>query len=219
MLTTVSHFVSTQISSLLHSHNLSDWRLSTKETNHWCSLVSQEDFLQILQSHLSDSHLFIGHDIFDSDLILVLHEACHQGITRIIKHFLDNNIKHIDIDQLVAYHPNYHCYVQTSITRDILPYYIKAHYKNSLLRAAIRKGSVDVVTLLLEKGADNEQNDCCHKTPIIAAIECDVVDILTLLVNAGANVHHQNRDGETTLMYTLNCSNKNRRVHCKKKLK
>ena len=31
-------------------------------------------------------------------------------------------------------------------------------------------------------------------------------------MNAGANVHHQNREGETTLMYTLNCSNKNRRV-------
>ena len=117
---------------------------------------------------------------------MVLHEACHQGITRVIKHFLDNYIKHIDINQLVAYYPNYYCYVQSSITRDILPYYLKAHYKNSLLHAAIRKGSVDVVILLLEKGADIEQNDYCHKTPIIAAIECDCVDIVTLLVNASA---------------------------------
>ena len=30
-------------------------------------------------------------------------------------------------------------------------------------------------------------------------------------MNAGANVHHQDRHGETTLMYALNCSNKNQR--------
>ena len=212
MLATVSHFVSTQISSLFHSYHQSEWRLSSKETNQWRSLVSQEDFLQILQSHLSDNHLFIGHNTFDSGLILVLHEACRQGITRVIKNFLDNYINHIDINQQVVYHPNYQCYLQSSVTRDILPYYLKAHYKNSLLHAAIKKGSVDIVTQLLEKGADIERNDCCHKTPIIIAIESDRVDILTLLVNAGANVHHQNGDGETTLMYALNCSNKNRRL-------
>ena len=89
MLATISHFVSTQI-FWFHSHNLSKWRLSSKETNYWCSLVSQKDFFQKLQSHLSDNHLFIGHNTFDSALILVLHEACRQGITRVINHFLDN---------------------------------------------------------------------------------------------------------------------------------
>ena len=65
------------------------------------------------------------------------------------------------------------------------------------------------MTLLLELGVDIEQNDCCHKLPIIAAIECDCVDILTLLLNTGASIRHQNRDGEITLMYALNYSNKN----------
>ena len=126
MFATVSHFVSTQISSFFHSHHQSEWRLSSKETNQWRSLVSQENFLQILQSYLSDNHLFIGRNTFDSGLILVLHEACRHGITRVIKNFLDNYINHIDINQLIVHHPNYQCYLQSSITRDILPYYLKA---------------------------------------------------------------------------------------------
>ena len=33
-----------------------------------------------------------------------------------------------------------------------------------ITNATLRKDSVDFVVLLLEKGADIEQNDCCHKT-------------------------------------------------------
>ena len=85
----------------------------------------------------------------------------------------------------------------------MLPYYVKVHYKNSLLHAAIRKGPVDIVIQLLEIGADTEQNGCCHKTPIIAAIEIDDIDILTLLLKLVLMF---------IIMYALNCSNKNQRL-------
>ena len=84
--------------------------------------------------------------------------------------------------------------------RDILLYYLKAYYKNLLLHAADKKGSVDIVTQLLQK-----------KLLIIAAIENDCVDIFTLFMNAGANVYHKIKDGETALMYGVNSSQKTRR--------
>ena len=83
------------------------------------------------------------------------------------------------------------------------PTTLKSIIKNSLLHASIRKGPVDIVIQLLEIGADTEQNGCCHKTPIIAAIESDHIDILTLLVKLVLMF---------IIMYALNCSNKNRRL-------
>lgn len=66
---------------------------------------------------------------------------------------------------------------------------------------ACRRGDVDVIKALLEKGADVESRDQYGATAlIIAASECKV-DATRLLLEKGANTFAKDRNGWTALMW------------------
>ena len=64
-----------------------------------------------------------------------------------------------------------------------------------------RKGHVDVMKDLLEKGANGEAKDSSEKTPLIFATLKGNVDIVKYLLHKGANIEGKDYLGKTPLMY------------------
>jgi ankyrin repeat protein len=73
------------------------------------------------------------------------------------------------------------------------------------LHCAVWKGHPQVVTLLLEAGADvnaRNENDHWGTTPLHAAAHANQASIAQLLIDRGANVNATDREGRTPLFHT-----------------
>jgi ankyrin repeat protein len=72
-------------------------------------------------------------------------------------------------------------------------------YNGPLLMEAARYGHVEVVDLLLDRGAKIEATDDLNQTALMAAAEYGQSDVVRLLLDRGAEVNAGYRDGRTAL--------------------
>ena len=73
------------------------------------------------------------------------------------------------------------------------------HFGRTPLHGAADEDRLEVVRLLLAKGADVYARDCRGSTPLIAAAEFASLPVLELLVEAGADVATGNHYGRSAL--------------------
>ncbi|XP_057336427.1 putative ankyrin repeat protein RF_0381 [Microplitis mediator] len=73
----------------------------------------------------------------------------------------------------------------------------------SLLRMAVKKDNLEMVSLLLEIGADVNEYDKNRSAPIHHALMVDNDDILQLLIDYGADINAKNKYGETPVYLVL----------------
>ena len=88
------------------------------------------------------------------------------------------------------------------ININIKDYY---YYDRHLIHWACFHNLVDLVELLIDKGADIHVKNSSGWTPIMEASRNGYFEIVELLVSKGANVNYQGNDGYTPLM--LACCN------------
>ena len=189
-----------------------EWVMSSNDVVRWGSAVaksasSDQKVLDDLKQYLAEKNLYIGPTTFTSGFILVLYEACHSGAVCLVQYLLENHIGQFDIDQLILYHPicSYYRY-----TRQNLSFSAQLdHRKETLLHAASKRPSTDMLELLVSHGASVNIPDCCSMTPLLRAIvmSCSI-DVIKYLLRAGANVDYQDRDGRTALMHSCCIKNK-----------
>lgn len=76
------------------------------------------------------------------------------------------------------------------------------HYRNgnTLLHYAANRGYLDIVTLLLKKGADINARDKDGRTPLHEAMAYRRYDVARFLVENGADMTLKNKNGETPLI-------------------
>ena len=76
--------------------------------------------------------------------------------------------------------------------------------RKHLLIFAIERGNIEIVKLLLEKGADSDGRDSeanQRKTALMKAIELGKVEIVKALLEAGADVNLKDNQGKTALIH------------------
>jgi ankyrin repeat protein len=67
------------------------------------------------------------------------------------------------------------------------------------LHAAVHKGHLSVVMLLVERGADLESRDSRSRTPLHVASYLGYAEVASLLINCGADLHAEDFNQETPL--------------------
>ena len=78
---------------------------------------------------------------------------------------------------------------------------IRDHEKDTaLLKASQNCDAINMVSFLLENGADVDDRDLIDQTPLIVASQHGCKNIVELLLNAGSNITHKNQQGETALL-------------------
>jgi ankyrin repeat protein len=70
----------------------------------------------------------------------------------------------------------------------------------ALLKASQNCNATNVVSFLLENGADVDDRDLIDQTPLIIASQHGCKDIVELLLKADSNIKHKNQQGETALI-------------------
>lgn len=77
-------------------------------------------------------------------------------------------------------------------------------HDTAIMKAARNCNATDVVSFLLEKGAnfnDEQYRDTINQTPIIVAAQHGCADIVRLLIEAGIkDINHKNDQGESALL-------------------
>ena len=178
-----------------------EWALTSKDIRHWRSAASKHSLELLLHNHLSKNNLYIGPNTFITGFILVLHQACISGCVNIVQYIVDCHANQFDVNQPVLYHPLPFRYFTTENEMDIQER--KAHRKNSLLHAAAEGGSIEILNLLVAKGASVNALDCCLKNPLMVALKHGNANAVKYLLASGANVNSQDKDGVTPLMYAV----------------
>ena len=64
-------------------------------------------------------------------------------------------------------------------------------------------GNLDIVKLLIERGADINQVDKNGNGPLMPAIYFKKLDVVELLIKKGADVNQVNKNGKTPLNYAI----------------
>ena len=75
--------------------------------------------------------------------------------------------------------------------------------EGTALMAATVKGNLDLVALLLKKGADPDLKNKTGITALMYAVQFKNVDIVKLLLNSGANKFLQDNEGRTAFEYAV----------------
>ena len=75
--------------------------------------------------------------------------------------------------------------------------------EGTALMAATVKGNLDLVALLLKKGADPNLKNKTGITALMYAVQFKNVDIVKLLLNSGANKSLQDNEGRTAFEYAV----------------
>ncbi|OQE44949.1 hypothetical protein PENCOP_c002G08967 [Penicillium coprophilum] len=68
-----------------------------------------------------------------------------------------------------------------------------------LLKLAAKSGNINIVTLLLEKGADLNNEPRLGQTPLTVACESGNTDLVVLLLKHGIDVNHRDHEGKPAL--------------------
>ncbi len=91
---------------------------------------------------------------------------------------------------------------------------VNDRYKNgnTLLHYAANRGYLEVVALLLKKGADINALDKAGRTPLHEAMAYRRYDVVRFLVANGADMSLRNKDGETPLISVVYMDDKKRAV-------
>ena len=76
---------------------------------------------------------------------------------------------------------------------------MKCERGNVALHVAASKGHLDMISLLLRKGANIDVQDCYGNTPLLYAIDKMQQDAVGLLIRHGASVHISDFRGNTPL--------------------
>lgn len=99
--------------------------------------------------------------------------------------------------------------VKDALLNGANPSYVQG--ENSALMIACSKQNLEIVKLLLEKGANASEKNANGQTALmIAARDCHNLAILRLLISAGhANVNDQDNGGVTVFMYAMKNSDIN----------
>jgi ankyrin repeat protein len=70
----------------------------------------------------------------------------------------------------------------------------------AIMKACSDCNSTNVVTFLLENGANINDRDTIDQTSLIIAAQNGCKDIVKMLLDAGADIHHRNDQGENALI-------------------
>ncbi|KAM8953711.1 histone-lysine N-methyltransferase EHMT2 [Pelodytes ibericus] len=79
--------------------------------------------------------------------------------------------------------------------------------KRSPLHAAAQKGSLEMVHVLVQAGANFNATDKVLRTPLLEAVVNNHIEVARYLVQNGACVYHQEEDGSTCLHHAAKCGN------------
>ena len=176
-----------------------------------------------LQSYLSENNLYIGPSTFSSEFILVLHEACRLCDEQFVDYILKHHVHQFDINQLILhYYPK--SFVPQRAAGNVKFLDRDKYRSESLMHAAVREESIDIIKMLVDYQASLETRNCCGKTPLLTAIETletqlrldehraatplclnerdsKSYHIILYLIKLGANVNCPDKNGSTALMY------------------
>ena len=186
-----------------------EWLLSVDDVIRWGSALENSDsseyankILIDLKQFLAKNNLYIGPATFTSGFTLVLHSACRSDAISMIQHVLDHHQGQFDINQLILHHQDssYYYYKRENIS---ISTQLK-HHKETLVHAAIKFSSTNILKLLVSHGASVNIPDCCSVTPLLRAVDMyNCLDTVKYLIQAGANIDYQDRTGHTALMYSI----------------
>uniref|UniRef100_A0A8C5N144 Euchromatic histone lysine methyltransferase 2 n=1 Tax=Leptobrachium leishanense TaxID=445787 RepID=A0A8C5N144_9ANUR len=79
--------------------------------------------------------------------------------------------------------------------------------KRSSLHAAAQKGSLEMIHMLVQAGANFNASDKVLRTPLLEAVVNNHLEIARYLVQCGACVYHQEEDGSTCLHHAAKSGN------------
>lgn len=142
------------------------------------------DSLVVENNEFAELLIDSGADIYSEDehKVTTLLQACHRGMTDVVKALLNKNMKE--------------SWVDSASDENITP-----------LIAASSEGHLQIVHMLIEAKADVNRKDKDETSSLMAAAARGHTDIVEALLKAGANVNEQNVDGHTALMFAFNGKN------------
>ena len=79
--------------------------------------------------------------------------------------------------------------------------------RKNVLNIPCKMGEIEMVELLLSKGADPNRKNYNEDTPLIYAVDNEHIDIVKLLLESGADPNLQGDDGWTALMVAVDKGN------------
>ena len=86
-----------------------------------------------------------------------------------------------------------------------------SYYNETALHEAVTLENIDIISVLIERGANINLKNNYGNTPIFRAVRNDNINIINLLLSNGADLQITNEDGNTPL-YTAVCFSKNETV-------
>ena len=141
----------------------------------------------------------LTQDLFDTNLYLILIEACKRGSLDMVKYFTTRLSQFFDINKVFVYTYEYiipvHCKPDTEWIIS------NTHAKplgNTILHLAAAHHHLEIVKYIVELGAKVDVVDCCGRTPLMRGIVN--LPIVEYLIAAKSNVNHQTQYGMTPLM-------------------
>jgi ankyrin repeat protein len=136
---------------------------------------------------------------------ILLNQQVHQEISEIVNSIITNiQDRENPIDLLVnAVHDGDLEFVRTSIEENPHRLNVRLEDYSFLLLHAVYRRKMDVVELLLEKGANPRMSDKFGVTALHAAIAVGNFTAVKKLVNRGACIEVPDRNGETPLFYAV----------------
>ena len=121
-----------------------------------------------------------------------LHRACTKGLPKVVKLFLDLNASKCQLCKLF----NSTAVIQLPLCIDVKE---TDNYGWSPLHIAAAKGHDEVITVLVNAGADREQVDQKGWTPLLVATACGTSRAAKALLAAGVNANAVGGDDSTAL--------------------